>query len=220
MVRRIAALTALTVAALWPGAVRAQDQAALLNQFVMSPQAQSAIASAIPNLEPEPLKAQCSALRVLDASRYLPAQAVFAKQGANWALQSGGVVVVAVVDRCGKRVQRRIVLIRKHPNEPVKLERLTPGDFGGNIKLELDTLRIVMPFATIKAGCPTGTPAYPIDTRNISPISHDGGEVVWTFWACGKPVEADVHYTPLLKDGALVGMNISAGQFQVLDKLP
>ena len=197
------------------------DQAAILESFVLSRDVQTYVGSLIQQMEPEPLKAQCGTLRVLDANRYvIVVPPVFVKEGNGYALQSGAVAIQATVDRCGQRVIRRVLLMRKNPSERVAGARLTPGDFGGNAILERDTILEARPLAYVTAKCSPSDPVYPIDTKSVTRLGPDGGEVLWTFWACSKPVQIDVHYTPMLSNGARAGMNIVAGPVKLLDRLP
>jgi hypothetical protein len=87
---------------------------------------------------------------------------------------------------------------------------LLPGEFRGNLKLETDARRIVLPGLGAFAKCSDITKVTVVDVKQLTPPSAKGWSETWTAAACGKTVEATVAYVVI--EG---GMNIVASDWKV-----
>jgi hypothetical protein len=173
------------------------DQKAAFNAFILLPSYQNFIQGVVSDGENAILKAQCSTLKVLRSDQYdIVDPPVFERRPDGNRLLSGAWVSVAVVDRCGQTATRR-VLIKFVPGEKRFVETmLLPGDFHGNLKLEIDADRIVIPGLMADANCADRKQVFILDIRSLGPPDKGSWSEIWTAQACGNVVRQRVNYTP------------------------
>ncbi len=208
-------LTFAIIAAALPADAQVPSQADLIKGFVRSPQVRTAVLNTLSRDEPAALRMHCGVPTVQDVSgASIEQNPVFVREGAGMTFQSGALVVRLATTRCGMPAIRRVLLLRAPGSENVMTRTLAPGDFPGNLKLEMDTLRIVQPGVIAKARCSADAQAQVLDTRAVRPMTAQGGVERWVFWACGSAYIADVTYTPILRDGVVTGMNVTGSGYR------
>jgi hypothetical protein len=158
--------------------------------------------------EPAPLKAECATLNIVEAKEYqIVQQPTFALQG-GLQFKSGAWVSVFIVDRCGQKARRRL-LIRYIPEqnrlEPIEL---LPGDFFGNLRLEVDAIKIVLPGIMANGMCSDQAQAYILDVHSLGPPMNGRWSEVWKAQVCGNIVNHRVDY---VQDNS--GTTITGGPF-------
>jgi hypothetical protein len=200
-------LLALPAFAQQPGS----DQKALFASYVNSP-VYSGYLEKIFNLgEPAVQKAECPAMKVVEFNRTIAVEEPkFVRAGANFNIDTGSWVAIAVLDRCGVHVTRRALLKAVPGANQLQPTFLLPGDFRGNLKLEADALRIVKPGLMGFAKCEDGSKFRVLDVAARTPASAAGWSETWTAVACDTRIDAEVSYT-----ATAGGMNISAGKWNL-----
>ena len=179
--------------------------------FVKSPRHQAFLLGSFNKFEPPPLKAKCAKL---DAPAYDPplvlAPATFAQIGNEFIPSTGRWVQRATLNACGTKVMRRLYLEADPRDGSLHALPMLPGQFAGNVNLENDSTRIVLPGMMGLAQCKDFKKLYVLDTKLTAKPSPRGWSETWTAQACGRIVTADVDYT-----ADATGMNISAKNFKL-----
>lgn len=187
------------------------DQKALFASYMNSPVYREYLEQVFNLGEPAVLKAECPSMKVVTHNRVtVMDQPTFIKAGTNFNIDTGSWVALAVLDRCGSQVTRR-VLVKAIPGaNQLKPVFLLPGDFRGNLKLEFDAVRIVTPGMMAAAKCQDRSKFQVLNVTAITPASASGWRETWTAAACDAKVDAEVTYSAIGN-----GMNISAGMWKV-----
>jgi hypothetical protein len=185
-------------------AARAVGQTAPLDQkeafvhFLLSPSAQKFIERSIADAENQALKTQCSTLKVLEANKFdIIDQPVFEQRETGLRLKSGSWVSVAKVDRCGVTTTRRLYIKYLPDQNRFEVSPLLPGDFRGNLKLEADARRIVVPGLMAAGHCADRAEFYLLDVKALGAAMPQGWSETWSARACGKSVSATVSYNAI-----------------------
>jgi len=185
------------------------DQKALFVSFINSAGYKSYLERIFNLGEPTTLKAECPSLGILEWNKIMMVeQPTFVRSGANYQITSGAWVGMAVMERCGSRVTRRALLKAVPGSNVLQPTFLLPGDFRGNLKLEADAMRIVLPGLMGAAKC-TAKSEF-LNVRSHGPSTPQGWSETWTAAACGRRVDAEVTYSPIS-----CGMNVTAGKWKV-----
>jgi hypothetical protein len=161
------------------------------------------------DLEPEPLKAGCLRLKILEHTRHAIVRPLqFTKTSTGYSITGGVWIAVPEIERCGRIVKRRVLMAIDSPNH-IDPAPLLPGDFRGNLKLEVDARRIVLPGILGKATCQDRKSLHVLDIVNTGSDGNGNWTETWTAQACGKTVTPSVRYT---KDatGTLIEANFPA----------
>ncbi len=122
-------------------------------------------------------------------------------------IDGGAWVVAGTMVRCGAKVRRRLFLRATKGKNELRYAPLLPGQFAGNLKLEIDARRIVGAGLMGNAGCKDSKKFKVIDVVSLTPASNKGWSEKWIAKACGKRAECTVKYSATAS-----GMNISASQ--------
>lgn len=165
----------------------------LEKNFFASTMYQSYVEQAFNALEPAPLKAECPVLKFRNFTGHLPIKPLqFAKVGKGISVIAGAWIAEPDIDRCGQSARRRILMTVKGPNQidPIPL---LPGEFRGDLQLEIDARRIVMPIIKSKARCTDDSAIYVLNVAFMGGDPKDWKES-WTAQACEQPVTVNVHY--------------------------
>lgn len=196
-------LAALTVAvALIAGAApsaRAQAQGQPTNEqlfvsFLGSPAYANFIDRALQQVEPAPLKAECAVLTVREQPRYAVVRpANFTVTAGQGAITDGVWVAWVPVDRCGTATVRRILVVVAGPNN-LTPSRMLPGQFGGDLRLEADVQRTVVPLFQEMAECADEKAVHVRDIKMLAATQQAWTEQ-WFAKACNKDVAILVKYT-------------------------
>jgi hypothetical protein len=187
------------------------DQKTLFGGYLSSPGYRAYLEQIFNSAEPNLLKAQCPSLRLLESNKFIMVEEPkFVRSGTNYHVESGAWVGVAVLDRCGAPVTRRALLRVAPDTHVLQPTPLLPGEFRGNLKLEADAMRIVLPAMMAIAKCSDLAKARVLDVKSHGPPTPQGWSETWTAAACNMTIEADVSYSPIPG-----GMNISAGHLRV-----
>jgi hypothetical protein len=217
---RAAAAVVVAFSALGFGSTYGQspalDQKAAFDSLIVSPAYQKFIERNVNEAEVPPLKAQCPILNVVQANLYdIVNQPVFERAGNGANIKSGTWVSVVKVDRCGLSTTRRL-LVRYVPDQKrFEVQGLLPGDFGGNLKLEIDAFKIVTPGLMTAGECQDRTQFWVVDVKPLHPKTAGGWAETWIAQACQKFVAATVTYSPISG-----GMNVAAEEIRALPKWP
>ncbi|HEY4941295.1 MAG TPA: hypothetical protein VII56_07690 [Rhizomicrobium sp.] len=197
----LAALAAAAQAAYVP-----RTDAQLFADYVKAPAYTKYLSDAINGTEPPPLKAKCARLDIaaLDPPLVL-VKAEFAQIGNNYPISVGRWVARVTLNRCGTKVVRRMFIEADPQTGTIHSQALLPGEFAGNLQLEHDAPRIVLPPAMGAAKCNDWKSLWVLDTKLTRPSVAAGWSETWTMQACGRTVTADVIYT-----ADSTGMNITA----------
>jgi hypothetical protein len=183
-----------------------KTDAQIFADYVKSAHHQAFLLKAFNDLEPAPLKAKCAKLEIaaLDSPMVLQPPE-FAQIGAEYIPSVGRWVQRATINRCGTKTVRRLYLQVDPRDGSLHALPMLPGEFPGNIQLENDATRIVLPAMMGIARCSDFKTLYVLDTRLTSPARPQGWSESWTAQACGRTVTADVIYS-----ADATGMNITA----------
>lgn len=121
-------------------------------------------------------------------------QPKFVRVGEAYNIDSGAWVAKGTMRRCGEEITRRM-LARAVPGKNMLLPAaLTPGDFQGNLRLEIDTGRLAYPALMHKASCTDNKKIVVTNVKSLTPASRKGWSETWSAKACGKVVEVTVTY--------------------------
>ena len=187
------------------------DQKALFASYVNSPVYKGYLEQIFNLGEPAILKAECPAMKVVANNRTIVLdQPKFVRAGANFNIDTGSWVALAVLDRCGLQVTRRALLKALPGANQLQPVFLLPGDFRGNLKLEADAVRIVTPGLMAAAKCKDSSKFQVLNVTAVTPASASGWKETWAAVACDTKVDAEVTYTAIAN-----GMNVSAGMWKV-----
>ncbi|WP_188581960.1 hypothetical protein [Azorhizobium oxalatiphilum] len=188
-------------AAFWGMAAHAQavppgfDQQAAFNRLLLSPTMQTFIATNVNALENPVLKAECPSLKVLEANRYdIVQRPVFEQNGQSVGLKSGVWVSMVKVERCGQPTMRRLLIKYEPDQKRFQAIPLLPGDFRGNLQLEVDARRIVIPGVMALAKCSDGKQVFALDVRSGGPSTAEGWSESWRLQTCGRKATVTVLY--------------------------
>jgi hypothetical protein len=212
LVRHILMISANLLSASQALAQQAEpDQKAIFASYVNSPVYRGYLEQVFNLGEPAILKAECPAMKVVTYNRTMVVeQPKFVRVGANFNIDTGSWVALAVLDRCGSQVTRRASLKAIPGANQLQPVFLLPGDFHGNLKLEADAVRIVTPGLMAAARCQDRNKFQVINVTAITPASASGWSETWTAVACDTKIDAEVTYAATGD-----GMNVSAGMWKV-----
>ncbi len=189
----------------------APDSAHTITGYVSSPGYRNYIATVVNLLEVPPLKAECPSLVVTESDEVVVIKApTFVKAGAVWNIDGGTWIAKVHVDRCGKPAIRRFLLEAIPGADQVKPIRLFPGEFAGNLQLEADASRILLPGVMGVAKCNDWKTLYILDTKLTNPVSSAGWSERWLAQACDRRVSFDVDYARAMGGVNITGMNFKA----------
>lgn len=187
------------------------DQKALFASYVNSHVYRGYLEQAFNLGEPAILKAECPAMKVVAYNRTIVLeQPKFVRAGANFNIDTGSWVALAVLDRCGSQVTRRALLKAIPGANQLQPAFLLPGEFRGNLKLEVDVIRIVTPGLIAFAKCQDRSKFQVLNVTAVTPASVSGWSETWIAVACDTKIDAAVTYTATGN-----GMNVSAGKWRV-----
>jgi hypothetical protein len=194
--RRLAAIFVLGLGVMTPCRAAASSAPDWFPSYLGSPGYEHYLESVFNKMEPPPLKAQCPMLKLAgdnDASIVVPP--TFGTSNGLKYIESGEWIARVHFDACGKKVTRRALLKAVGgPNHVVVPTSLLPGDFRGDLRLEADARRIVLPEIMGEAHCKDWSTLYVLDTVSSDPPNSEKWSEVWTAQACGTPVKTDVMY--------------------------
>jgi hypothetical protein len=211
----IVALSILGLGSVY-GQSPALDQKGAFDALIVSSAYQKFIERNVNEAEAPPLKAQCAILNVVQASLYdIVNQPVFERAGNGANIKSGTWVSVVKVDRCGQSATRRLLVRYVSDQKRFEVQGLLPGDFSGNLKLEIDAFKIVTPGLMAVGRCQDRAQFWVLDVRLLRPKTANGWAETWIAQACQKFVAATVTYS--LISG---GMNVAAEEIRALPKWP
>ena len=130
------------------------DQKALFASYLNSHVYKEYLEKVLNLGEPAILKAECATMRAVTYNRVIVLeQPKFLRAGANFNIDTGSWVALAVLDRRGSQLTRRALLKAIPGANQLQPTFLLPGDFRGNLKLEADAVRIVTPGLMAAAKC-------------------------------------------------------------------
>jgi len=92
-------------------------------------------------------------------------------------------------------VTRRALLTAVPGKNEFLVTTLLPGDFRGNLGLETDAERVVIPSLMNAAACKDPKQFTMLDIKAVGAASAQGWSETWFAQACGKPVSTKVTYT-------------------------
>lgn len=187
------------------------DHKALFAAYTQSP-AYKAYLEKVLNLgEPSTLKAQCPSLHLQEWDKVsIIEQPKFVRTKSNFQMNSGVWVAYTSMDRCGSSVTRRVLLKAVPGKNLIEPTFLMPGDFRGNLRLEVDARRIVFPGIAAYGQCNDPAKLRVLDIKSLTPASPQGWSETWIAEACDKTIEVTVTYFAYGN-----GMNISARDWKV-----
>jgi len=181
------------------------DQKALFDGYVSSEPYRRNLETIFNRGEPQPPKNRCPAMKVVTSDRYLLLDPpTFTQVGTSYGITTGAWIAVAELDRCGKRVTRR-ALLKAEGSNGLDVTLLLPGDFRGNLKLEADAVKAVVPPLMTAAKCQDATKFLVLDIKSSGPVTPQGWSEIWTAQACDVPVTAKIAYSK-----TSTGMNVVA----------
>lgn len=164
--------------------------------YMGSPGYEQYLETVFNKMEAPPLKAQCSTLKLIgDNYASIVVPPTYVQSNGLKYVESGKWVAHVHFDACGKKVSRRALLEAvggiDHVVKPIPL---LPGDFRGDLRLEADAKRIVLPAIMGQAHCKDWSTLYVLDIVSSDPPGSDKWSEVWTAQACGVGVRTDVAY--------------------------
>jgi hypothetical protein len=188
------------------------DPKAVFLQYLGSPSYKHLLERVLNAGKPPALKQECPSLQLLEwnKAQIIQQPTFVAAAGGGLNVDSGASVAVVAANRCGSRVIRRALLKAVPGQNFVQPTFLMPGDFRGNLKLELDARRIVFPGLAAFGQCSDATKVQVLDVRPLTPASPQGWSETWTAKACDRSVDATVTYSATAD-----GMDIRAGNFKL-----
>jgi len=190
----------------------APDQKTVFAAYVNSPSYRSMLEEIINAGEAPTSKAQCPQMKIVEWDRTsIVEQPTFVRAANNnYEIDTGAWVGLAILERCGSRVTRRVLLRAEPGLNRFNPTLLLPGDFRGNLKLEMDAKLIVLPMLSGNANCGDFASLRVLDIKAHGPPSAGSWSETWSAIACGSRIEADVVYTPIAG-----GMNVTARNFRI-----
>ncbi len=193
-------------------------QLQLLAAFMKTDNFRQYANAAFNDFEVPPLKAECGQLQLTDATLLSwDKQPRFEEKDGRMSLVEGSWVVLGTMDRCGKPAKRRALFTVKGPGSLAPLP-LIPGDFFGDLLLEIDARKIVMPGLLAEAPCSDLKQFYFLDVVRLDPPlsykppSPPGWKEEWQVEACGKRESVTVEYVHI-GGGINISANFPAGAF-------
>ena len=177
------------------GEAKALDAMEAFQRFLLQPSIQNSFKAMLLDREPAAMRAECSDLKILESNEYdIVEEPKFEVRG-GLQLVSGIWVQVFVVDRCGTKTRRRL-LIRYNPaTNSLEPRGLLPGDFHGGIQLEFDTIKIVLPAVLSNTHCNDPRTLFVWDIKSLGePVNGDWSEN-WKVQSCGNISYYRVEYS-------------------------
>jgi hypothetical protein len=168
---------------------------------------------AVNEAEPRARKQSCTRpLTVLETRFFSVVKAPVFGTAANGAgiVSDGAWIAYVPVDRCGTQTMRRVLVTIPQPNALVPTP-LLPGDFIGDLQLEVDATRIAYAALVAIGGCTADSSVVVLDIKAISKPSAQGWDETWWAIACGNAVSTNVHYRP----SPINGTDITADRVQM-----
>jgi hypothetical protein len=192
--RRRNLLASLVLLALMPpadiGAAPTAEEAGLA-AYMAAPEFKTNLAAALIAAEPKRLKASCQTYSVISANEVTIVEPpVFEADGKR--MTSGSWIVVAHLDRCGTDVRRRMLL--RMDDHWIKTYPLLPGDFRGNLKLEIDARGLLSAALAAKGHCADAKSIEVLDVVNKQPPDDKGWSETWNVDACGTLLDVEMRY--------------------------
>lgn len=188
----LAAALTLVFAASQPAGAQATNEQLFIS-FLSSPGYLAFIEQSLAGTDPAPLKAECPRMTVTGQPKYAVVRpAAFTVTNGQGAITDGVWVALVPVDRCGTLTVRRLLIAVTGPNN-LSPSRLLPGEFRGDLRLEADVQRTVLPLFVELAQCPDEKAVFISDVKAISETPQAWSEH-WSANACGKQVAILVHY--------------------------
>jgi hypothetical protein len=192
----VGAALALLVAAAHPAAAQAQAQPTneqLFLSFLQSPAYQNFLDQALAQTDPAVFKAECARMTMRENARWAAVRpASFTVVQGQGAIVDGVWIAWIPVDRCGTPTIRRLLIVVSGPNNLVPT-RMLPGEFGGDLRLEADVQRTVLPLFQEMAECRDEKQVFVADIK-ITRQSATAWQEHWLGNACGKPTAILVNY--------------------------
>jgi hypothetical protein len=192
----------------------APNQEQIFSAYIASPGYGDYLETIFNKGEPATMMAECAHLKVIEFNKLIVlTPPVFKTIEGRYTVESGEWVAQALLDRCGAKVTRRALLtVRPTTSGTTVIDpiMLLPGEFPGNLQLEADARRIVIPGLLGTAQCEDFDSVRVLDVKALTPAAAEGWSETWVAQACGKRVEAEVTYT-----ADATGMNISARNWKV-----
>jgi hypothetical protein len=177
-------------------ALAADNQQALFAGYVNSPSYRAILQKAYNDHEPAPLKAKCSALKIVSFDKPEVVEAVqFAGGPGSWRMTSGAWVARATLDACGTQVIRR-TLVESSSNNTLRTLPLLPGEFAGGFRLEESARTYVIESMQNVTACKDWKSPAVLDIKLKTPAGPKGWTELWTAQICGKETTARVDYVP------------------------
>jgi hypothetical protein len=188
----------------------APDDRALFSAFTTA-DAHKVYLEKLFNIDEARRSKECPHLNIVEWDKTLMIeQPKFVRTGSTYKIASGQWMTLAILDRCGTRVTRRILLKAVPGAKEPQVMFLLPGEFRGNLALELDAKRIVLPGLAAHANCRDSAKLQVMEIKAYGPASAKGWSETWTANACGSLIDADVSYASPPSGG----VNIVAGNFR------
>ncbi|MEJ0072455.1 MAG: hypothetical protein WDO24_31425 [Pseudomonadota bacterium] len=187
------------------------DPKALFAGYVASEQYRLFLETVFNRGEPQPPKDRCASMKVVSWNKYLVLDPpTFVRVNGSYKIETGTWVAGAELNRCGKQVMRRAVLKATPGNNGLDATLLLPGDFRGNLQLEEEADRTVVPSLMTAAKCQNGTTFAVLDIKPSSPVTPQGWSETWTAQACKTIVTAKITYSK-----TSTGVNIAVSDAKV-----
>jgi len=183
-----------------------KSDAQIFADYVKSEHHRAFLLQSFNKFEVPPLKAKCAKLDtpVFDPPMVL-VPATFAQIGNDFIPSTGRWVQRATLNACGTKVMRRLYLEADPRDGSLHAAPMLPGEFAGNVNLENDSTRIILPGMMGVAQCKDYKKLYVLDTKLTSKPRAQGWSETWTVQACGRTMTVDGVYT-----ADATGMNINA----------
>jgi hypothetical protein len=198
MRRRILLASLALMAVMSPSGIGAAPTAeeAGLAAYMAAPEFKTNLAAALIEAEPARLKASCQDYSLIRANEVTIIEPpVFEAVGDSKRMTSGSWIVVAHLDRCGQEVRRRMLLRMDGSDHWIKTYPLLPGDFRGNLKLEIDARSLVATALAAKGHCADVKKIEVLDVVNKQPPDDQGWSETWNVDACGTLLNIEMRYT-------------------------
>ncbi len=188
-----------------------KTDAQIFADYIKSPHHKAFLQKAFNDVEVPPLKAKCAALAIAALDPPLVVQPPqFAQIGNEYVPSVGRWVQRATLNRCGGKVIRRLFLVADPQTGDLHAFGLLPGEYPGNLQLESDAERFVLPGVMGIAKCNDAKKLFVLDTRLTSPAQAQGWTETWTVEACGRTATVDVIYS-----ADATGMNVTGKNYKL-----
>lgn len=181
------------------------DQTKIFEQFLLQPTIQNQLRAMVIDKEPDPLRAECSDLKVLDAGEINIVDPPRFEVRGGLQLVKAAWVHTFSVDRCGQKTRRRLFIKYDPSSNKLVPTGLLPGDFHGDLRLEVDAANIAIPSIMSSAHCSDRKTLFMLDVQLLGPRVNGAWSEIWKAQACGNVVYERLDYTP-----SAPGTNITA----------